>query len=1078
MKKLFLLLILQLPLISLANEVWMRYPSISPDGKHIVFSYQGDLFLVETKGGEAKQLTSHSAHDFMPVWSSDSKTIAFASNRHGNFDVFVVAKEGGVPTRLTFHSSNDYPYDFKQGDKEVVYMSGRLDTRSSVQFPYPMLGEVYSVSVTGGREKMEMTVAAEAFQYSKDGNLMIFQDVKGYEDPWRKHQESSVARDIILYDTQKKSFKQLTDWKGEDRNPLFIDNNTYYFLSEKSGNFNIWKGSVNGGAYGQQITDLKTHPVRFLSMADNGTLCFGYHGEVYVLENGQPKKVEITVHKDVAANETVLLPIGGNASEFAVSADGKEVVFVHRGDVFAASVEYGTTKQITFTSGQERNVSFSPDGKKILFAGERENSWNIYEVKRKNEAEKFFYNATLLEETALVTDAEESFDPKYAPNGEEVAFLENRTTLKVINLKTKAIREVLAGTYNYSYSDGDQYYTWSPDSKYLLVQFFEFGRWNTDIGLVAASGKEKPLNLTQSGYGSSIPKFTMDGQMIYFFTDKYGLRSHGSWGSQADVEAVFLNRDAYYRFTLNEEDYKAWKEAEEEAQKKKDEEKEDDKKKDASKDKEEKPAVKDIVVEKEGLYDRRVRLTTHSSMLGDVLINKEGTEMFYQSNFEKGYDIWTTKFKTRETKLLMKAGSNPSPMYFDAEEKSIFYNSNGTITKLDIATAAPKPVSAGGEMVLNGAGERAYMFEHAWRQVREKFYVENLHGVDWDLYKKEYEPKLSTITNGMDFAEMLSELLGELNASHTGARYRKFNPDGDQTAVLACYYDDSYKGDGLMIAEIMDKSPLTLHSKKIKNGTVIEKIDGNLIAKDQNYYSLFNRKAGKKVLLSCYDPKTKERWDEVVVPISFWEENYLSYERWIKHNEHMVDSLSGGRLGYVHIEGMDSESFRKLFDKALGKYNQKEALIVDTRFNGGGWLHDDLATFLSGKMYMSFEPRGQKNMGGEPIWKWQKPSCVLMSEGNYSDAHLFPYTYKALGIGPLIGMPVPGTGTAVWWETMVDGATTFGIPQIGMRSVTEGYLVENHELQPDIKVKNEYDQFTKGVDQQLVRAVEEMLKKK
>jgi Tol biopolymer transport system component len=185
----------------------------------------------------------------MPVWSSDSKTIAFASNRHGNFDVFVVAKEGGVPTRLTFHSSHDYPYDFKPGDKELVYMSGRLDTRSSAQFPYPMLGEVYSVAVAGGREKMEMTVAAEAFQYSKDGNFMIFQDVKGYEDEWRKHQESSVARDIILYDTQKKSFKQLTDWKGEDRNPLFIDNNNYYFLSEKSGNFNIWKGSVNGGAY-------------------------------------------------------------------------------------------------------------------------------------------------------------------------------------------------------------------------------------------------------------------------------------------------------------------------------------------------------------------------------------------------------------------------------------------------------------------------------------------------------------------------------------------------------------------------------------------------------------------------------------------------------------------------------------------------------------------------------------------------------------------------------------------------------------------------------------------------------------
>jgi tricorn protease len=166
----------------------------------------------------------------------------------------------------------------------------------------------------------------------------------------------------------------------------------------------------------------------------------------------------------------------------------------------------------------------------------------------------------------------------------------------------------------------------------------------------------------------------------------------------------------------------------------------------------------------------------------------------------------------------------------------------------------------------------------------------------------------------------------------------------------------------------------------------------------------------------------------------------------------------------------------QLFDRALGKLHTKEALVIDTRFNGGGWLHDDLATFLSGKMYMSFEPRGQKNMGGEPIWKWQKPSCVLMSEGNYSDAHLFPYTYKSLGIGKLIGMPVPGTGTAVWWERMIDGKTVFGIPQIGMRSTTEGFLVENHDLEPDIKVNNDYEKFMAGEDQQLRAAVEELLK--
>jgi C-terminal processing protease CtpA/Prc len=366
------------------------------------------------------------------------------------------------------------------------------------------------------------------------------------------------------------------------------------------------------------------------------------------------------------------------------------------------------------------------------------------------------------------------------------------------------------------------------------------------------------------------------------------------------------------------------------------------------------------------------------------------------------------------------------------------------------------------------------MFEHAWRQVREKFYVKDLHGVDWNLYKKEYTKYLPHINNGFDFAEMLSEILGELNASHTGARYRP-KTDGDQTAAFGCYFDQTYEGDGLKIAEIMPKSPLSYSSNKIVKGVIITSIDGVELKKNINYYPLLNRKAGKKVLLGLKDEKGNE-WEEIIKPISFWAQLNLAYHRWTKKCEQTVDELSNGELGYVHIEGMNSASFRELFDKALGKFHKKKALIVDTRFNGGGWLHDDLATFLSGKMYMKFEPRGQKNMGGEPIWKWQKPSCVLMSEGNYSDAHLFPFAYKSLGIGKLIGMPVPGTGTAVWWETMIDGQTTFGIPQIGMRAVNEGYLVENKELQPDIRVNNDYENMINGEDQQLKAAVAEMLK--
>jgi tricorn protease len=278
---------------------------------------------------------------------------------------------------------------------------------------------------------------------------------------------------------------------------------------------------------------------------------------------------------------------------------------------------------------------------------------------------------------------------------------------------------------------------------------------------------------------------------------------------------------------------------------------------------------------------------------------------------------------------------------------------------------------------------------------------------------------------------------------------------------------------GLRVVEVMDRGPLDNSDSKIKPGVILEKIDGIEISPSENVYGLLNRKKDKNTLLSLYNPTTGERWEETTKPISLGAENQLRYRRWVENSRKMVDSLSNGEIGYVHVRSMNDESYRTVYEETLGKNGSKKALVVDTRFNGGGWLHDDLATFLNGKKYMSFVPRDQE-LGTEPQFKWTKPSIVVMSESNYSDAHMFPYTYKALGIGKLVGMPVPGTGTAVWWERLQNGMV-FGIPQVGMVG-NDGKYLENQQLEPDIKVANDPAAVSKGQDQQLEAAVKELEK--
>lgn len=1070
------------------NPLWMRYPAISPDGSTIAFCYRGDIFLVNSEGGRATQLTTHPAYDSRPVWSPDGKTIAFTSARDKGLNLYTVPVSGGTPTRLTYHSGSEIPVCFTPDGRAILYRANVMPDAEYGQFPSG--AQVYKISVNGGRPEQFLTFDALDIHFNQKGDKIIYHDYKGYEDNWRKHHKSAVCRDIWIHDLKSGEFTNLTNKQVEDRNPVFADKEeSIYFLSERFGDFNVCKMSLKNPSDIKQITKHSKHPVRFLSSSENGLLCYSFNGEIYTLQAGkQPKKLAVSIIADNAESPVAEMNWSRGASEIALSPDGKEFAFIVRGDVYVANAEYGTTKRITNTATQERSVEFSPDGRSLVYAAERNGHWNVYVARIKDKDDKSFAYAKEIEEEQITKGTAACFQPAFSPDGKEIAYLENRTEIKVINLKNKKSRTVLPAKYNYSYQDGDQWYQWSPDGRWILAKYFEQGGWqHNDIALVKADGSGEIHNLTNSGYSDQNPKWMMNGKAIIWSTDRQGMRSHGSWGAQYDIYALFLDPEAWDEFRMDKEELalhkerqelEKKKEAEEKAKTEKKKEKKNNKadkegKKEKKEEEKKEEQLPELKINFENLEDRMVRLTINSSSLGDAVLTDDASKLYYLSAFEGGYDLWVRDFKNGSTRMLSKLDKGSGALVLSKDGNDLYLLSGGQISKVNMNSGQLKGMSYQAEFEWKKPEERTYLFEHVWQQIVDKFYDPAIHHVDWTFYKKEYARFLPHINNNYDFAEMLAELLGELNASHTGASYRG-GGSSSHTATLGVFYDETFDGDGLKIKEILEKGPLDLTNGKIKAGMIIRKINNREIKKGEDYFRLLENLSGKRVMLTIYDPSTKKEWEEYVKPTSYIAQSGLLYNRWVKQRQEMVEKLSDGKIGYVHVKGMDSPSFRKVYSELLGKYRNKEAIIVDTRYNGGGWLHEDLLHLLSGKKYAEFVPRGQF-IGEDPFAQWNKPSAVLVSESNYSNAHGFPWAYKELGLGKVIGMPVPGTMTAVWWETLMDPSLVFGVPQVGMKD-NQGRILENMQLEPDIKVTNDPTSAMKGRDLQLEAAVKSLLK--
>lgn len=1046
---LFFLLSFQI-LKAIDHPLWLRSPAISPDGTAIAFCYQGNIYKVAVDGGDAIPLTISKEHCFKPVWSPDGSKIAFASKKYGNYDIFIMNADGSNPRRLTYFSKNEIPFSFSKSGKSIIYKTQFLFDKECTVYPL-FYNQVYEIVIETSQISQFLSIPADNISLNPDNTIAVFQDVKGHYSYFRKHDKSPAARDIWMFNKKRKDFTRLTNFEGEDRNPHIGNNgDTVFYLSEKfNSNFNVCKFAISNPDEVKQITHYENHPVRSLSISRNNDLCYSYNGEIYLKKQADhPAKVQISIAVSPLDRKLGYRIFNSGVSEYDLSPDGKEVAFVIRGDVYVTSFFYETTRKITKSSGIERDISYSPDGTALIYSSLRNGIWSIYETKTIDNSNNGFLYGRLTEERLIIDSQKTEISPIYSPDGKYIVYYEDWHTLMLYDVEQKTKKVILPNHKSFVYSDNTKNVEWSPNSKWIMFEYSPQFMFKNDIGLVKIDDSDNIINLTQSGYNDFNPKWGSRSKMFIWLSNRDGYRDHANYRSNRDVYASFFTQKALEVFNFGEEDFLLYQA-------------------DSSR------LWMNHLYEPEDASERQVRLTTNSCEISDAVLSKDDQSLYYFCKQDNGYGLWVRDLRTHSSKKVQQINGLPLNLKISENGEYLLFLSYGNIYYANTSDYEIKGIRFEAESTIDYALERELVFDEFYRLMSDKFYTQDLHNTDWDFYRKEYGKFLPHINNNIDFAEMLSEMMGELNVSHSGVRYVGLQSGRDKTSSLGFFPDYNYKGKGVRIAEILEDGPLARFDSKAISGSLIKIIDGCNVNNLNHFFHLMNHRAGDFVHITFYNSNQKQTWTETIKPIGFSEINELLYNRWVKEREKQVEELSDGRLGYVHIKSMGVSTFRRLYSDILGKHFQKEALIIDVRNSSGGWIHDELLALLDGERYANYFIGGEYS-GSDPSNKWHKPTVLLMNENNRSDASGFANFYKELGIGKIVGMPNQGTFSAIVRIKAVNPLFHYYVPHAGAKIKSNKYL-ENFELKPDYEERNDYEMILKGRDQQLERTVEIML---
>jgi len=1049
----FLLLVGSAQLMAQVQPTFLSHPTLSPDAQTIVFSFEGDLWKVPTSGGPALRLTAMDGNEVMPRISPDGQWLAFSSNQNGNMDVYVMPMAGGNILQITHHEATDEVDSWSWDSKNIYFTSGRANRLSS-----------YKVSREGGTAER---IFPHFFNYihnmveTPSGELLYTDSWESYSAANRKRYKGAFNPDIRGFNPKTNTHKDYTTYEGKDLWPTVDKNGTIFFASDEGNDeYNLY--SLVGGNK-VALTQFK-ESIRNPQVSSNGEAVVfekGYQLFVYNVGTKQTSQPAISLSRNQVLGKSKEFEVKGTISNFDVSPDGKKMAFVSRGELFVSDVEGKFIRQMPGQGERITEVKWLKDNKTLVYNQTVDGYLNWYSRSADGRGEP----------KQLTSDKRNNRDLTFNKENSNAVYLSGRDEVRLLDLSSLK-SETIVKDEIWAFQNSTP--SFSPDGKYVL--FTAIRNFEQDI-FVYQIAEKKTINLTNTGVTESSPVWSPDGKYIFFSSNRTKPAYPTGMENASLYRMALENFDEPYRISKFDE---LFKDAEKEKEKKDTTDTKNNKKK-TDEDKKDKPEVKDdnkkknlVSIDVQGLSDRIVQISSSAGTQYNPQVFAKGdkTYLFYQSNHEGKWATYRITFEPFTNSKTDKVSDGGLQGLTEVGGK-YFAVSNGNLQKYNIDQNKLEGVDINFKFTRDLDKEFKQMFFETWANVEENFYDETFHGVDWDGMKKKYAAYLSGINNRMDLRILLNDMLGELNSSHmgfstTGADERKqYNFVTNELGVL---YDDK---DPYKISHIVDKGPASKKEVGLKVGDILVAVNGNKIDKKEDRDTYFTWPSLATEIQLTVNRNGKEESINIR-PQSNNAFKELLYDEWIKGNRNKVDQLSKNRIAYSHMKNMGGDELQSFLIDMAEQENNKDAVILDLRYNTGGNVHDEVLRFLSQRPYLQWQYRGGKRSPQSNFSPAGKPIVLLINEQSLSDAEMTAAGFKSLKLGKIIG-----TETYRWiiftsGKGLVDGSF-YRLPSWGCYTL-DGQDLELTGVSPDIAVKNTVADRVADKDPQLERAVQEILK--